>query len=330
MDWNAATEKNREALKRVLAMLVAMIGQSAIGSWQSGPAPVADERTDCLLPTADRRLLLPRRLHRAVLRLLRPAEAATRRLIIIAARGVVVPVRSGGPSHTATFVPPPSRALPETPPPASRVADERRASLPGLSSPPSGGEVARAARRRGGVHVRLPSRAAGAERATSPRLSFSLFDPLRRFHDRRPTQHGVPRISLPGFSDPFPLPLPPSDDNAIDATRLALRLAVLARVLDDLPREARRFARWQAVGAGAQTKESGAATAGPQAVSPLRVSEGRVGQAAGPGRSHCRRLWPLRHGRPPGLPRRPSHAVHDILEVTHGLAFWVLERPDTS
>ncbi len=35
MDWNAAVEKNREALKRVLAMLVAMAGlgngQSAVG-----------------------------------------------------------------------------------------------------------------------------------------------------------------------------------------------------------------------------------------------------------------------------------------------------------
>ena len=32
MDWNAAIEKNREALKRVLAMLVAMAGLSAPAS----------------------------------------------------------------------------------------------------------------------------------------------------------------------------------------------------------------------------------------------------------------------------------------------------------
>lgn len=30
MDWNAAIEKNREALKRVLAMLVAMAGLRAL------------------------------------------------------------------------------------------------------------------------------------------------------------------------------------------------------------------------------------------------------------------------------------------------------------
>jgi hypothetical protein len=94
-------------------------------------------------------------------------------------------------------------------------------------------------------------------------------------------------------------------------------------VLDDLPREARRFARWQAVGAGAQRREADVADT--QAGFPWIAKER---QAARPSRN--RRMWPLRHGRPPGLPRRPSHAVHDILDVTHGLAFWVLERPDTS
>jgi hypothetical protein len=96
MDWNAAVEKNSEALKRILAMLVAMAGlgnrQSVLGSGQSGSAPAADGPTDCLLPTAYCRLTLPRHLHRAVLRLLRPAEAAVRRLIIVAARGLVVPL----------------------------------------------------------------------------------------------------------------------------------------------------------------------------------------------------------------------------------------------
>ncbi len=67
MDWNAAIEKNREALKRILAALVAMAGLA-----------------DCRAGT------LPRHLHRAVLRLLRPAESAARRLVIVAARGLVV------------------------------------------------------------------------------------------------------------------------------------------------------------------------------------------------------------------------------------------------
>ena len=36
MDWNAAIEKNREALKRVLAMLVAMAGLSGLSSPLAG------------------------------------------------------------------------------------------------------------------------------------------------------------------------------------------------------------------------------------------------------------------------------------------------------
>ena len=74
MDWNAAIENNREALKRVLAMLVAMAG------------------LDGGRPTT-----LPRHLHRAVLSLLRPAEAAARRLIIVAARGIVVALPPASP-----------------------------------------------------------------------------------------------------------------------------------------------------------------------------------------------------------------------------------------
>ena len=68
MDWNRAIERNSEALKAIVEMLFAMLGLV-------GEATVAR---------------IPQPLHRAVLRLLRPAESAMRRLIVIAARGVVV------------------------------------------------------------------------------------------------------------------------------------------------------------------------------------------------------------------------------------------------
>ena len=71
MDWNAAIEKNREALKRILALIVAMAA-----------LPVLRARGDAAI--------LPRHLHRAVLRLLRPLEAAARRLIVVAARGLTI------------------------------------------------------------------------------------------------------------------------------------------------------------------------------------------------------------------------------------------------
>ena len=70
MDGSAAIEWNRQALKRIVAMLVAMAE--------------AAECTEAGLPT------LPRHLWLAILRLLRPAEAAARRLIIAAARGLAV------------------------------------------------------------------------------------------------------------------------------------------------------------------------------------------------------------------------------------------------
>ena len=68
MDWDLAIKRNSEALNGIIAALFAMLGLS-------GDATVSR---------------IPRSLHSAVLRVLRPAESAVRRLIIIAARGVVV------------------------------------------------------------------------------------------------------------------------------------------------------------------------------------------------------------------------------------------------
>jgi hypothetical protein len=74
MDWDRAIERNSEALKAIVAALFAMLG--LVGG-----------------ATVER---LPRALHRAVLSVLRPAESALRRLIVIAARGLTAkpaPVR---------------------------------------------------------------------------------------------------------------------------------------------------------------------------------------------------------------------------------------------
>ena len=64
MDWARAIERNSEALKAIVAALFVMLGSQAVAR-------------------------LPRPLHRAVLSVLRPAESAVRRLIVIAARGLV-------------------------------------------------------------------------------------------------------------------------------------------------------------------------------------------------------------------------------------------------
>ena len=89
-DWDLAIEINRAALKRIVAMLVAMAGFA--GAAVAAPTRQSD---DCGPLLGGGRRVLPRHLHRAVLRLLRPAESAARRLVIAAAREMlVVPVRS--------------------------------------------------------------------------------------------------------------------------------------------------------------------------------------------------------------------------------------------
>ena len=68
MDWEKAIERNRDALQRIVLALFAMIGLAEGGTVE--------------------RLAWP--LYRAVLAVLRPAESAVRRLIVIVARGIKV------------------------------------------------------------------------------------------------------------------------------------------------------------------------------------------------------------------------------------------------
>ena len=68
MDWDLAIKRNSKALKGIIEVLFALLG----------------------LDGTDAASRIPRSLHRAVLGVLRPAESAVRRLIVIAARGVVV------------------------------------------------------------------------------------------------------------------------------------------------------------------------------------------------------------------------------------------------
>ncbi|NGO51554.1 hypothetical protein [Allomesorhizobium camelthorni] len=286
MDWNAAIEKHREALKHILATLVAMAGLGGQFTFfpQEGASPggLAQAEKNKLSPA------LPRHLRLAVLRLLRPAESAARRLIIALARGLVV------------TLPPPRKA-----PQAGKTRIVPTILSNGV-----------------GTGIAMPSAAPGGSssaRAMPRALSLPLFDPLQHpFRPRPPKQNGVPRISLPGFTEPFPVAdrRPPAPNDAVDAGRLGRRLEALGRALDDLPRQALRFARWRvrrdAVGARDRGREAAGAQNKPRDADRIR------------------RLWPLRMGRPPGSRRRPSHEVHDVLTAAHGLAFWALEHPDTS
>jgi hypothetical protein len=213
MDWARAIKRNREPLLDIVAALFAMLGLTGGGS-------VAR---------------IPRGLYYDVLRVLRPAEYAVRRLIVIAARGLVVAL-------------PPSRPMP-------------------------------------------PGRIIG--RGGRPRNSFQLFDPRKRFSFDAPAFSGAHGST----NDPQVNATPALLSEAhVNATSLCRRLEALKRALEDLPRQAKRLARWRA------RRE---AMPNPKFTSPLRP------------------------GRPPGHRRKPTHEVDEVLIECHGLAFDAL-KPDTS
>jgi hypothetical protein len=225
-NWAGAIELNREALTRIVAALFAMLGLDG------------DDATQRIAP----------RLHRAVLRVLRPAESAVRRLIVVAARGLVVKVA-------------PSRPMAK-----------------GLKIGKGDGS-------------RLPS--------------FQLYDPRKDFPELRqrrvkytknpPRIHVFPYDTLVPRPQPVAVP-PPPPDGLVNGERFVRRLQALKLALDDLPRQARRMARWR------MRRE---AMKNPKFKSPLRP------------------------GPPPGRRKRHIHPIDEILADLHGLA-WEAMKPDTS
>jgi hypothetical protein len=226
MDWARAIERNSEALKCIVEALFTMLGLAGTGTGARIPQP----------------------LHRAVLRVLRPAESAMRRLVVIAARGLVVKLA-------------PSRPVPAGP--------------------------------------------IGKGKPRHP--SFQLFDPRKNFAatGRRMATRIAPRIHIFG-SDPrvvalWQAPPPAADpaappDDLVNAEPLSRRLQALNFALEDLPRQARRLARWR-----------------------LRRENAK----------NPKFKSPLRPGHPPGYRRKPVHEVDEVLAECHGLACDAM-KPDTS
>jgi len=316
MDGTLAINNNLQALKRILASLVAMagLGAEALTSplWggrreasgggcgaEDTPTRWSDDHRPPHKGEVGSGPTLPRHLRLAILRLLRPAESAARRLIIAAARGLTVTL-------------PPAR--PFRPKPVSPEPLLRRLGIAVTLSPLEAGLIlprSRAAARV--LPLASPSIDPAGGGGTRRAIALPLFDPLKRpFRAARRTvpAHAAPRILFPGIAAPHRLPPPPSRDDPVDATRLNLRLAALAAALDDIEGQAERFARRQALAA-------------------------RSAHVRSP-----RRIWPLRPGRPPGgrltrydpsntHPRR-IREVDEILAHAHSLALVALQRPDTS
>jgi hypothetical protein len=83
MDWDLAIKRNSKALKSIIQVLFALLG----------------------LDGTEAASRIPRSLHSAVLAVLRPAESAVRRLIVIAARNVVVKLAPSRPMPEGRRIP---------------------------------------------------------------------------------------------------------------------------------------------------------------------------------------------------------------------------------
>jgi hypothetical protein len=284
MDWKFAIEMHTEALRRILVTLIAMVSETG---------------TD---PQGNRPRSVPRHLHRFVLSLLRPAESATRRLIIVAARGLAVKL------------------------PKPRAAKSER----------------REARQ----NPRAMLEETREERV--PRIPFfPMFDPRKRF-DRKPPRRRIPEARMPqirllGGDDwsvpvylrrpaPPPPPPPPTPNDPLDATRIHRRLEAVGHALDDLPRQAQRFARWKARRDARLARERAEAEdlgVTPEVLALCRARRLRApSNITAPAKPRSfRRIELMRPGRPPGWRKRPTHEVHEVLNDLHGLAVWARDGP---
>jgi hypothetical protein len=149
---------------------------------------------------------------------------------------------------------------------------------------------------------------------SASRLSFQLFDPRKNFaprSSRRKFKGVLPRIRVIGhdptvaamwaFRAPRPQPQPapqPEDDGLVNAGPICRRLAALQAALGDLPRQAKRLARWRA----------------------RRERQRKLRPTF---------VWPTRPGLPPGWREKPVREVDHVLRECHWLALHAM-RHDTS
>ena len=233
MDWELAVKRNSKALKEIIAILFALLG--LVGEASVGR--------------------IPRSVHSAVVRVLRPAESAVRRLIVVAARGLVVKVAPSRPMPKGHRIGKGSK--PSSP--SFRLCDKR------IFFPELGNRRVK--------YAKYP-----------PRIHF--FGPDSTVDDLWP---GRPRVTAP---------VSPPPDGLINAARLSRRLQALKSALEDLPRQARRMARWRV------RREAAKA---PKFKSPLRP------------------------GPPPGHRMRPIHEIDEVLTECHWLAWEAMRlKPDSS
>jgi hypothetical protein len=190
LDWEMAIARNRKSLLHIVAALFALAGV------MEGKVPN----------------VLPHHVYRAILRVLRPAESAVRRLIMIAARGLVLSPRK---LRNA-----PVGIIPSAGPNTTRIPTFC------LIDP-------------------LKRFAPSVEHADNS--SFWVEEEDDDKEECTPFIRSLPRISVPGFFDPMFAPTPvPLPDGLFNGKHVGRRLLALKRALETLPSQARRLARWHA------------------------------------------------------------------------------------
>jgi hypothetical protein len=187
MNCAAAIECHRQPLLRIVATLYAMIGLAEGGMIERVKRPI----------------------YRKVLGLLRPAEWAVRRLIVIAAQGLRVESQAARKAHKK-----PASAV------KTRSKDKSKRRRAFALVDPQRREYGFGFRRRS-VHP-----------AVGPRIR--SFD----------TPTGV-LVYVNGFP-PAPPQLAPEPDGSVSGTALCRRLDAIRRALQDLPGQAQRYARLRA------------------------------------------------------------------------------------
>ena len=196
MDWDFSIERNRGQLLGVVAALFAMIGLAEGGMVER----------------------LSRPLYRKVLGKVKAAEAAVRRLIIVAARDIVVEPRPKRPAPKRPINSNKSQAKSKG---EGQIRESRPPSFP-LCDPQRRSDAGRPRRRR--------------RKGPEPRIRVIGYDPRIPWFLRGP--------------DPTPAPvvekIAPAKDHTVSAKRLCRRLFAIVRALTNIKREAKRYALWLA------------------------------------------------------------------------------------
>jgi hypothetical protein len=270
LDWTIVITRNHALLVRIVAELFAMLrmvdgdersplrfaAQTPVPGRATGLARPAElqrveveqgadltsprrgegsaQPTERGLPSDGKSFPLPRHLYAAIMLILRPCESAIRRLIIIAARGLVLKPRAAQPIQAGAF----------------------SFSNAGL--------------------VRAPR--------------FQLIDPLKQFSPDlwdQTDDHAGSMHAMAVFNPALAYQQAQSMVAPVNAALLFNRLRAMRLALNDLPRQARRLARWQA--------RQNLAFKANTPYRPMRMS-------------------PFRPGPPPGYRRKDAHQVYAVLK----------------